>query len=190
MLVILSPRPGQFWQPGDIIFTARPGEYLTYSISAHTDPKALEAKRLVATHSGVIIDNATVMESRPEGFIKRPLSVHLNDPAELCWVKRPSGQTPASVALGVDKARSLEGVPYDWGLMAGYALTNPEDRKTTKPSIFEDDDRMICSEAVATVLMAAAPALADPNVGAVLATRHPSWWSPQALNMALALWES
>ncbi len=192
MVVNLSPGEGADYGPGWAMFCFRPGAFLSHNIGMATGRAAYQAGRLVATHVATVLPGGWIAEAVGGGYRIRPLPPLLDpDNREaVVWFRRPRGLTSKAADHMCNLARQWadQQVPYDYGALWGFTLSDPE-RRGQEPNFLESPRRLYCSEAYLKQLKAAEPLLARPLPPQVHA-RHESWWSPEDLNRAPGLWAS
>ncbi len=181
-LVILPPNCQALLEPGQVFFSMGDG-FVSDSIALETAREAYDAGLLVATHVGIVLEDGYCAEAAWPEWRVAPLGPRLQGRTPLIWLKTPAGQTPEAAAELCRLARELEGTPYDtWAVTLGFPLSDDDDNGRA-PNFAEDPGRLFCSEGVDTLLRRTEHLRTVPLPEAFKAV-HPSWRSPQGLNLA------
>jgi len=141
---------------------------------------------LVASHCGIVLEEGYVAEAWWPAWRLTSLVPRLHARFPWIWVKTPVGQTPESAAELCRLARDLDGTPYDtWGVV-GFALSGQDD-KGRQENRLNDPEKYFCSEGVDTLLRAT-DHLRTVQLPPAWKLVHPSWRTPQGLNLS-PIWE-
>lgn len=185
MLVILPPHSSKHIEPGQVFFSLDDG-FLSSNIANETDAKDYDAGLLVASHCGIVLEDGYAAEAWWPAWRVAPLLPRLQTRTPWIWTKTPAGQTPESAADICRLARELDGTPYDtWGVMA-FALSDKDDQGR-EANRLNDSAKYFCSEGVDTLLRKT-ERLRTVKLPEPWKLVHPSWRSPQGLNLS-PIWE-
>jgi hypothetical protein len=185
MLVILPPQSATLLEPGQVFFSLDEG-FLSHNIASETGEEDYDAGLLVASHCGIVLEDGYAAEAWWPSWRVVSLHPRLQTRTPWIWTKTPAGQTTESAAELCRLARELGGTPYDtWGVMA-FALSGKDDQGNEENRL-NDPEKYFCSEGVDTLLRATESLRAVP-LPETWKQVHPSWRSPQGLNLS-PIWE-
>lgn len=185
MLVVLPPHSNTILEPGQVFFSLDDG-FLSHNIADETGEEDYEAGLLVASHCGIVLEDGYVAEAWWPTWRVVPFGPRLQTRTPWVWVKTPAGQTPESAAELCRLALQLDGTPYDtWGVV-GFTLSDKDDQGREENGL-SDSEKYFCSEGVDTLLRATEH-LRTVSLPKGWKMVHPSWRSPQGLNVS-QIWE-
>ncbi|KMY66475.1 hypothetical protein AAU61_15005 [Desulfocarbo indianensis] len=181
MLVLPLPQSAALLEPGQVFFSLGEG-YLSHNIAMETGQEPYQAGLLVPTHCGIVLEDGYVAEAWYPRFRVVALHERLEKREPLVWLKTPAGQTRESAEELCRRARELEGVEYDaWGVL-GFTLSDKDDNGQSANRL-EDPAKHFCSEGV-DLLLRATEHLRTVALPKAWKLVHPSWRSPQGLNVS------
>ncbi|MBU4566985.1 MAG: hypothetical protein KKE29_19890 [Proteobacteria bacterium] len=186
-LVVPKPEAKRDYQAGQIFFSYIHGSAFSHGIGLVSGGEAFLKDELVPSHTGIVLYDGMCIEAISSGMTITPLSKYFDDRHAMIWFKHPRMLDPRGLLWIVEEAKKMEGIPYDWLGLGGFPLTDPEDRGEND-NFFQDDDRLFCSEAVATLLKNCP--YTPPTSKRRFLKKHPSWWTPHDLNSEGILWAS
>jgi len=185
-MVVTDPRLGVDYKPGYIFFSYVHGNPFSAGVALASEGKDYMHDALVPSHTGIVLDEGMCIEAIDSGMTITPLSTYLDDRHKMIWFKEPRMLDSAKGLQWIaSKARAMKDIPYDWIGLAGFPLKAAADRGEEE-NFFQDDDRLFCSEAVAT-LFKNCP-YTPPTSHRRFLKKHPSWWTPADLNKEGILW--
>jgi hypothetical protein len=169
------------------VFFSLDSNFTSHNIAMETGRDDYQAGLLVASHCGVVLEDGYCAEAAWPTWRVVSMIPRLHTRWPMIWTKTPAGQTPESAAELCRLARELEGTPYDtWGVM-GFALSDKDDKGQEENGL-NDPKKFFCSEGVDTLLRAT-EYLRAVKLPEAFKLVHPSWRSPQGLNVS-PVWAS
>jgi hypothetical protein len=141
--------------PGYVGFSLNNDSYFSQGIAIFT---AEEADTVKFSHSFLVINETSLIESTIGGVQVSPLVKYFDNPHYAVAFKKPKSLDADVTEILLKKANSLVGKEYDYSLITYFFLRkffwwlerSPLLRK--RPSLFNTPDRYLCSEFIAECL--------------------------------------
>jgi hypothetical protein len=162
--------------PAWVGFSYRSNNIGSYGISWFTRE---EVDNLVISHSFIVLDQCSVVESTPAGVHKSDLKGYFDDPYCQVFFKKPRNLDYDRMKLIIDRAKSHIGKEYDYGNLMYFLLKLIIHIPIINKRAFflDTSDEYMCSELVADALLS----VKEYSNLYPLSKLHPSKISPMDL---------